>query len=403
MSINAERKKTLIIGCGIAGAAVAILLKRIGFEPVIYEAETGPDDYAGLFLNLARNGLRVMRELNLDRPIRENGIEMQVMNMYSGKGKLLGTVGQPTGDPQGYTVKRGFLHRVLREEVLSQGIPIEYGKKLKHIETRGEEVAVLFEDGTTAAGHWLIGCDGIHSKTRNLVFPDAPTPSYTGLLSYGGFVSGERIQRNPGVQTMIFGKKAFFGYLVKEDGEVYWFGNMNYPGMPTRREMLAIPQRKWRDTITKLHADDLPPVPTIVRATKDEIGVFPIYDIRTQPKWHTDRIVLIGDAIHATSPSAGQGASLALEDAIVLAKCMRDVEGVERAFATFESLRKPRVERIVQYARSIGQRKNATNPVQVFFRDMLLPMFLKSANKHSHDWMYDYTVTWDEPVSRMSN
>ena len=182
---------------------------------------------------------------------------------------------------------------------------------------------------------------------------------------------------------------------------MYWFGNMNYSGKPTRKQLLAIPQQQWRDTITGLHARDIEPLPTIVRGTTGELGIYPIYDIRTQPKWHTDRVVCIGDAVHATSPSAGQGASLALEDAIVLAKCMRDVGGGERALALFQSLRHPRVERVVQYARSIGQRKNATNSVQVFFRDLALPMFLKSVNKHTHDWMYDYAVDWDEHILRM--
>lgn len=210
ISTDANEKKVLIIGCGIGGPAVALFLKRAGFDPVIYEAESEPDDYAGLFMNLARNGLRVLRELQLHRPIMENGIELQLMNMYNGSGKLLGTVGERSGEPQGYTVKRGYLHQVLREEALRRGIPIEYGKKLKQIKNSGDqEVTALFEDGSAAVGQWLIGCDGIHSKTRNLLFPGAPSPAYTGLLSYGGFVSGKGIPRKPGVQTMIFGKKAF--------------------------------------------------------------------------------------------------------------------------------------------------------------------------------------------------
>ncbi len=136
----------------------------------------------------------------------------------------------------------------------------------------------------------------------------------------------------------------------------------------------------------------------IVRWTEGEIGVYPIYDMTAQTDWHSGSAVLIGDAIHATSPNAGQGASLALEDAMMLAKCVRDIEHVERAFSRFQELRRDRVERIVQYSRSLGQRKHATNPIQVFFRDLMLPYFLKSANKHSHAWMYDYRIDWNEKV-----
>jgi 2-polyprenyl-6-methoxyphenol hydroxylase-like FAD-dependent oxidoreductase len=399
--ISNRAKKALIIGCGIAGPATALFLKKAGIDPVIYEADERTDDYAGLFLNLARNGLQVLKELGIDAQIRQEGIALYTMKMLSGKGKLLGNVGHMSGEPQGYTIKRGILHKILREEALRQGVSIEYGKKLKSIETNEpRRVKVVFEDGTFASGDFLIGCDGINSRVRRIVMPSAPAPSYTGLISFGGFMHSNAIANEPGIQTMVFGKRAFFGYLVRNSEEVYWFGNMNYPGEPSRRELQSIPQAEWRRTINGLYADDIAPLPEIVRSTEDEIGVFPIYDMPSLPVWHKKSVVLVGDAVHATSPNAGQGASLALEDAIVLAKCIRDIPDVELAFSEFQKLRRDRVERIVQYSRSIGQRKHATNPVQVFFRDLMMPIFLKSANKTSHKWMYDYKVDWNEKVAQ---
>lgn len=392
--------KALIIGCGIAGPATALFLKRAGIDSVIYEAEEQIDDYAGLFLHLARNGLQVLKELGLDKQVRQEGIAMHTMKMVSGKGKLLGNVGQSSGEPQGYTIKRGILHKVLREEALRQGISIEYGKQLKGIETNEpDRVKVSFEDGTVVSGDMLIGCDGIHSRVRRIVMPSAPAPSYTGLISFGGFLHSNTIPYEHGIQTMVFGKRAFFGYLVRNSEEVYWFGNMNYPGKPTRRELQSIPQAEWHRTINGLYANDIAPLPEIVRSTQGEIGVYPIYDMPSLAVWHNKSVVLVSDAVHATSPNAGQGASLALEDAMVLAKCIRDIQGRERAFTEFQKLRQDRVERIVQYSRSIGNRKHATNPVQVFFRDLMLPLFLKSANKDSHRWMYDYHIEWSERVT----
>ena len=119
----------------------------------------------------------------------------------------------------------------------------------------------------------------------------------------------------------------------------------------------------------------------------------------TQPAWHSGSAVLIGDAIHATSPNAGQGASLALEDAMVLAQCIRDCDHPRQAFSRFEALSRKRVERIVWYSRNIGQRKHAVNPVQAFFRDLMLPIFLKSANKRSNEWLLDYRIDGNEKVS----
>ncbi|QYR22426.1 FAD-dependent monooxygenase [Paenibacillus sp. sptzw28] len=393
-------RKALIIGCGIAGPAAALFLKRAGIDSVIYEEDKHTDDYAGLFLNLARNGMHVLRELGLDERVRQEGIALHMMKMISGKGKLLGNVGQLSGEPQGYTIKRGILHKVLREEALRQGVSIEYGRKLKGIETNEPgRVKASFEDGTVVSGNFLVGCDGLHSRVRRIVMPTAPAPSYTGLINFGGFVQSSKIPYERGIQTMVFGKRAFFGYLVSNAEEVYWFGNMNFPGAPSRRDLQSIPQAEWRRTINSLYANDIAPLPEIVNSTKDEIGVFPIYDMPPLPEWHNKSVVLVGDAVHATSPSAGQGASLALEDALVLAKCIRDIPDVEVAFSEFQKLRRRRVERIVQYSRSIGQRKHATNPVQVFFRDLMLPLFLKSVNKDSHGWMYDYKLDWSEKTA----
>jgi 2-polyprenyl-6-methoxyphenol hydroxylase-like FAD-dependent oxidoreductase len=391
-------RKAIIIGCGIAGPAVAIFLKRAGYEPHIYEAQPGHDDYTGLFLNVARNGLCVLHELGVDDRIRAAGIELRTMSFHSGRGKFLGKIEDPATEPQGYTVKRGFLHKVLREAAQQEGIPIEFGKRLADLQIAGSRVTAKFGDGSSAEGDLLVGCDGIHSRTRQLILPDAVEPDYTGLISFGGFSRGVKLPHEP-TQHMVFGKKAFFGYLVKKDGEIYWFGNLDYPGKPTRRELASIPQAQWRRVIDDLYRGEIRPVPEIIRATESEIGVYPIYDLVSVAQWYKGPVVLVGDAIHATSPNAGQGASLALEDAMVLAKCIRDNASLEQAFRQFELLRRDRVEKVVRYSRSIGQRKHATNPVQVFFRDLMLPFFLKQASRQSNAWLYDYRVDWRDTVT----
>ncbi|ALS29297.1 aromatic-ring hydroxylase (flavoprotein monooxygenase) signature protein [Paenibacillus sp. 32O-W] len=393
-----RKKKALIIGCGIAGPAAAMMLKRAGCEPVVYEAQPEPDDYAGLFLNVGLNGIRVLEELGADAFIRKEGFEMRTMSFWNGKGKRLGQLVQSSGEPHGYTVKRGVLHKALREEAERQGIPIRFGCRLADIRMSGNRVEAVFRDGSADEGDFLVGCDGLHSAVRSIILPGAAQPSYTGLISFGGYARGGKVRHEPGVQHLVFGSKAFFGYLVQEDGEIYWFGNIGYPGTPTRRDLQAIPQAEWRGMIRDLYAGDAEPVPDIIRRTDTEIGVYPIYDMPSQNEWHRGLAVLAGDAIHATSPNAGQGAALALEDAMALALCIRDIENTERAFSAFQRMRRERVERIVRYSRSIGQRKHATHPVQTFFRDLMLPLFLKSASKRSHDWMYGYRLDWNRKL-----
>ena len=160
-----------------------------------------------------------------------------------------------------------------------------------------------------------------------------------------------------------------------------------------------IVNEEWQERMLDLFREDLPLISEMIRATESTIIAYPIYDISTQPIWHQGPVVLVGDAVHAISPNAGQGASLAVEDAIVLAKCLRDGEDLSQAFATYEHLRRARVERMVQHGRNAGQGKVMTNAIQVWFRDLLAPFFLKLfANPAALDWVYSYKVDWDEPV-----
>jgi 2-polyprenyl-6-methoxyphenol hydroxylase-like FAD-dependent oxidoreductase len=111
--------------------------------------------------------------------------------------------------------------------------------------------------------------------------------------------------------------------------------------------------------------------------------------------------MLIGDAAHAMSPSAGEGASIAGEDAIVLAKCLCDLPDPFNAFAAYERLRRQRVEKVVVYARKLGNNKTVTGPIARFGRDLFMPFALKAfASEKAHAWMYTYHVKWEEKTTR---
>ncbi len=155
----------------------------------------------------------------------------------------------------------------------------------------------------------------------------------------------------------------------------------------------------WRARTLELLREEQPILREMIESTERITG-YPIDDITTQRLWHTGSVVLVGDAIHAVSPTAGQGASLAMEDAIVLAQCVRDIAARDEAFATYERLRRRRVERVVEYGHRLGSWREMTNPIQVWMWEQLMPLFLKrSANPTVFDWIYSYTVDWDAPVT----
>lgn len=389
---DAGTRKVLIIGGGIAGPLLAMFLQRIGMTPVVYESRSKPNDEAGAFLGLAPNGLAVLQLLGLDERVRNGGTPTTSIIFQNHVGKELGN------NPETVTLlKRGVLNRSLREAAQERGIAVVFGKRLQRVESSATSVTAYFEDGSQETGDLLIGCDGIHSATRRSIFPEAKNPEYTGIVDCGAFTESDAVPLSDGVMRMSFGLKGFFGYQRVPSGEVYWFENHAAATEPNRQELDAIPSADWREQLARRHSGDQKHVADIIRSTEGAIDRWPIYDLPSIDRWHKGRVCLIGDAAHASSPHVGQGASLAMEDAVVLAKCLRDISDVPQAFATFEDLRRKRVEKIVKEARRTGNQKAPTNALTRGLRDLVLPFFLKLGVKATEE-VYQYRVDWDEPL-----
>ncbi|HEV8044597.1 MAG TPA: NAD(P)/FAD-dependent oxidoreductase [Rubrobacter sp.] len=384
----------LIVGCGIAGPVLAMFLQRAGITPVVYEGRLEPNDEAGFFLNLAPNGVAVLDTLGIKEEVLGHGTPTTSIVFQNHHGRRLGENPQTT-----ILLKRGLLNKALREAAIRRGVPVEFDKRLAGVEITPRRTAIArFEDGSEAEGDLLVGCDGIHSKTRHSVMPGAPKPRYAGIIDSGGFTRGSSVPPSGGVMRMTFGTRGFFGYQVVPSGETYWFENFQEPAEPDRNELEMIPNDRWRQKLLEMHRDDHEPIAKIIRSTEGRIGRYPNYDMPPLPTWHKGPVCLIGDAAHAMLPSAGQGASMAMEDAVVLARCLRDIPNAEKAFEAFEALRKERVEEAVEKARKYGSRKAPTNVVTRGLRDLMLPFFLKMGVKDARR-AYSYTVDWDEKVA----
>jgi 2-polyprenyl-6-methoxyphenol hydroxylase-like FAD-dependent oxidoreductase len=383
-----HRRTALVIGGGIAGPVLAMLLQRAGLVPTIYEGRTGPADDAGAFLNLAPNGLAVLETLGLADAVRAAGTPTRRIVFQNHRGKRLGELPETT-----ILVKRGALHRTVRDAAVARGVRFLFGKRLTGVLRLPEGgVVARFGDGTEARGDLLLGCDGIHSTTRRLIMPEAPRPAYTGHVDTGGFSPAPAGSAADGVMRMTFGLRGFFGYQVVPEGEVFWFENLDVASESRARELAGVSDAEWRRRLLEVHEGDPALIAETIRAS-GPAGRWPIYDLPSLPVWHRGPVCLLGDAAHATSPHAGQGASLALEDAVVLARALRDIPDIERAFATFEAQRRERVERLVREARRQGSRKTAVGPIVRRVRDLLLPVFLRLGVRNLRK-IYDYRVDW---------
>ncbi|MDQ4038727.1 MAG: FAD-dependent monooxygenase [Actinomycetota bacterium] len=391
----------LIIGGGIAGPVTAMALQKAGIDSVVYEGHLTGADAIGVILTLASNGIDALRVLEADKPALAAGFPTPAILLRNSAGKRLGIsrTGVPLADgTTSHTLKRADLYRVLHQEASSRGVPIEHGKRLVAVEETGEQVRAMFADGSEGVGDVLIGCDGIHSTVRRLIDREAPAPTYSGLLTNGGYARGVRVDTDPGSYEMIFGRRAFFGYAPAPDGEVWWFANLPRRDEPAHGELAAISNEEWRRRLLDLFADDAGPAVQLIQATPELLPMSPIHSIPHLPTWHTDRMIVIGDAAHAPSPTSGQGAALSIEDALVLATCLRDLPDPTTAFARFEATRRPRVEAIIKWAARINSSK-APGPVGRALRDAMLPLILKlTADSKAHRQILHYHIDWDSPA-----
>jgi 2-polyprenyl-6-methoxyphenol hydroxylase-like FAD-dependent oxidoreductase len=395
--------KALIIGGGIAGPVTAMALQRAGIDSTIYEARAPEESAGGAFLTVAVNGLDALRAIDAHAGVLAAGFPSRRIELQSGTGKRLGEV--PIGGelPDGtttLTLRRADLYRALLGEAWDRGIPIEHGKRLRDVSlTPGGGVLARFEDGTEAAADLLIGADGIFSRTRRIIDPGAPAPRYTGLGNIGGFCRQPSVTEEPGKYVMIFGRRAFFGYLLSPSGEVWWFANPPRRAELTRAELASLDQEQWKERLVALFADDAGPAVEIIRATVDLSLGANQYDMPRVPRWWRGPMIVIGDAAHAASPTSGQGASLAIEDAVTLAQCLRDLPDTWSAFVAYEQMRRPRVERIVAWAARMNSNK-IPGPMLRAVRDLVLPLILKrQGSADSQRWIFDHHIEWDARVT----
>lgn len=379
-------KRALIIGCGVSGPVLAMYLKKAGFEPVVYERRSETTSAGGGSFNLAPNGMDVLDTLGVGDQITAVGNPTKQIAFFNHKGKQLGINPEST-----VLLNRGELQRVLVANAEKSGVEIQFGKRLVEVSERaGDVVAATFEDGSEAVGDLMVGCDGIRSRVRDAVVPGAPQPTYTEIVDTGGLSTMPGLEPD-NIMRMTFGLRGFFGYQALPDDQVFWFQNAPFPNEPDYKALRALPDDVWRDRLITIHQDDHAPITDIIAAST-AMERFSIYEAPTVPVWSRGRICLIGDAAHAMGPHTGQGASMALEDAITLAKCLRDNDDVPAAFAAFTAERKPRVSEVIAQTRRTGSQKSP-GPIGRMIRDLVLPMFLKkqvgkttALYRHHIDW-----------------
>ncbi|WP_349425791.1 NAD(P)/FAD-dependent oxidoreductase [Microbacterium sp. LWS13-1.2] len=399
--------KTLIIGGGIAGSTLAYALRRYGHDAIVAEARGKHHDTGGAFLYLAPNGVNALHAIGLgDVPSAAGGFVASGMDFHNAGGRRIadldGSNDLERFGARGVVVRRARLHAELAERAQAVGATFLFDAHLVELRTHPRGVEAVFADGQTLTADAVIGADGIWSTVRRLTWPDAPRPAYNGIVDCGSWTEVDL--PDTARQQMYFGHRAFFGYTVK-DRVAYWFTNVPRRDEPARGQLEDLDQDDWMASIRRLHEQDPAPIRAILDAARHSLGAWPLYDMPALDSWHTDRICLVGDAAHAVSPSTGQGASLAIEDAAVLAHWMQQKTDPRAVFECFTADRKVRAEKIVRFGRQIGARKVSSTAGNLF-RDLTLGMFLRMGGKataEQYGYQYGYRVPDQPPRASISD
>jgi 2-polyprenyl-6-methoxyphenol hydroxylase-like FAD-dependent oxidoreductase len=307
------------------------------------------------------------------------------------------------GGPDTTSFKRADLFGAVQAEAAARGIVTEYGKRLTGLEQDGRKVTAVFADGTAAGGDILVGADGIHSAVRPAIDPSAPGPRYTGLVSFGGFAPNPGLTPEPGLWKMAFGRRAFFGWFVPDVHQAWWFISMPSDRPLTRGQILDDGLDAWSRRLAGLFEGENVPAAQIIEAQGEDIIVVGAeHDLPRVPTWHNGKAIIIGDAAHAASTSSGQGASMAIEDAVTLGRCVRDCADPREAFVTYERLRRDRVTKVVALGAKTASSK-AAGPVGAIWRDAMMRFGFRFFYKpESAAWLLRHHMSWDEPVTTSS-
>jgi 2-polyprenyl-6-methoxyphenol hydroxylase-like FAD-dependent oxidoreductase len=388
-------RTALVIGGGIAGPVTALALRKAGIEATVYEAYATTADGIGGTLTVAPNGLDALRIIGADEAVRAIGLPMDRTVMADGRGKRIGEFRGLPGLPPSRALWRPELYRALHDHAVATGVRIERGKRLVGVDDTATGITARFADGSTAGGDVLIGADGIHSTVRTLIDPGAPLPDNVPLLNFGA-AADIAVPAEPDATYFVFGKRAFLGYWAQPDGRTAWFGNLPHEQPMTVAQAREVPAGDWLRQLRDVYADDVPARDLLRHTSAGDLAVLGSVEIMPKlPHWHRGRMVLVGDAAHAPSPSSGQGASLATESAIQLARCLRDLPDVQRAFAAYEQVRRPRVEKVAARAARTNNSKTL-GPVATTLMSLLMPLAMRTfltpermlgpEQRHRIDW-----------------
>lgn len=351
-----------MVGGGIGGLTAAVALRRVGFDVRVFERaeELGA---VGAGISLWANAVKAFDRIGLGYAVRGLGAEIGV-EVRSWRGVPLTKI--PASEMRRFGDANLALHRADLQAALLSALPeetVRTGSRLVGFEHGAGEAIARFADGREERGDLLVGADGLFSVVRARLHGEG-RPRYAGFTAWRGVASPGQELLPEGADLGLWGRGSEFGLANIGSGRFYWYLTKNAPegeedDPAGRKEEVLERLRGWYG-----------PAPGAVEAT-DEAAILrtDIYDREPLGEvWGEGRVTLLGDAAHPMTPNLGQGACQAVEDAVVLARCLAD-RPVEDALRLYERRRAARTARIQRRSRLAGRLFQLENSVACRLRD----------------------------------
>ena len=361
-----------IIGGGIGGLTAAAGLHKIGIKAHVYE-QASAFKPLGAGIGIGSNAMLALQKIGVAEDIVKAGMPLHEQRFLNDTFEVMNSIDftllkEKFGE-ENIAIQRADLHEALFQSI--DPAYIHFQHEVTDFTQDEDRVLVTFNHHDEKSFDYVIAADGIHSVFRQTLVPNS-RPRYANYTCWRGTT------KNQGdvalhISSEAWSKQGRFGWAPLHNGDVYWFACVNAPKADNYYASLE------KEGVANLFSHFPPPIGRLIAEAEDDSFLHhDLYDIQPLDTFVYGRILLLGDAAHATTPNMGQGAGQAMEDAYELMLALDSEHSVEAAFARFDARRVQKTKKVIEFSRQIGWAAQWDHPFLVYFRNTVFPFIPKS-------------------------
>ncbi|MBT6120773.1 NAD(P)-binding protein [bacterium] len=356
--------KITIIGGGIGGLVTAIALHKKGFNPIVFEKATALKPI-GAGIVLSTNAMNALSKIGLSDEVLSLGAPVNTFQLQDHKENALNTTDfDYLGEKYGYPavgISRSDLQKILFQALPEESVRLGY--EFNSLEKQERSLLIKFEGKESIKSDIVIGVDGLNSKVRTDLFGNTNL-RYSGQAGWRGLGPlPKQVKLDQFFESWGPGQR--FGAVKINAKQVYWYVGINAPtrtlsnsGTKSKKKILSL-FKGWHDPIQEL----------IQETSSKDIIQTDIFDSKPISQWYSNNVILLGDAVHPTTPNLGQGAGMAIESALILANCLSSKDTVSDAFFNYQALRKNRTKWVTSQSWLWGKLSQINSPLACYLRN----------------------------------